>query len=64
MTVTYKTTGDGFAPGKPRVWSEKKLAHVTVGNTYALAPDGKRCAVVLDAGGSAEEQRATESVTL
>jgi serine/threonine-protein kinase len=64
MAVTYTTTGDGFSPGKPRVWSEKKVAHVTVGNTYALAPDGKRCAVVLDAGGSTEEQRATDSVTV
>jgi hypothetical protein len=51
--------GDSFAPDKPRLWSEKKLADfglVGIGN-YDLAPDGKRIAAIMPAE-SAEAQPA------
>jgi serine/threonine-protein kinase len=65
MAVAYTAKGDAFALGKPRVWSEKRLVRVPVGYPYDLASDGKRVAVVLDAGGTAEHQRAPiDSVTV
>jgi serine/threonine-protein kinase len=45
MVAGYSVQGDSFVPGKPRVWSE---SGVPAGNSLsALAPDGKRFAVVL-----------------
>jgi serine/threonine-protein kinase len=51
MVTDYTVKGDSFAVGKPRVWSEKKLADfglVGVQN-YDLAPDGKRIAALMPA---------------
>jgi serine/threonine-protein kinase len=44
MVVDYTVTGDSFVPGKPRLWSEKRLSYPGNSN-LALAPDGKRFAV-------------------
>jgi serine/threonine-protein kinase len=44
MVVDYTVSGDSFAPGKPRLWSEKQLFNPGRSN-LALAPDGKRFAV-------------------
>ncbi|MGD1093901.1 MAG: protein kinase [Bryobacteraceae bacterium] len=44
MVVDYKADGDSFAPGKPRLWSEKQIFYPGSLN-LALAPDGKRFAV-------------------
>jgi serine/threonine-protein kinase len=44
MVVDYAVTGDSFVPGKPRLWSEKRLSYPGNSN-LALAPDGKRFAV-------------------
>jgi serine/threonine protein kinase len=45
MVAGYSVQGDSFVPGKPRVWSE---SGVPAGSSLsALAPDGKRFAVVL-----------------
>jgi serine/threonine-protein kinase len=50
MEVEYPATGDVFAPTKPRVWSEKRLAFLGGCYPYDLSPDGKRFAVVLNPG--------------
>ena len=63
MVTPYTVAGNSFAPGTPRVWSQKRLGDVGVDTPYDLAPDGKRFAVILDAeeaGGS----RPVTSVTI
>jgi len=49
MVAPYATKADSFVPGKPRVWSDRRLADFgTVGfNNYDLAPDGKRIAALM-----------------
>jgi hypothetical protein len=42
--VEYTVNGDSFIPGKPRLWSEKKLFFPGTVN-LDVAPDGKRFAV-------------------
>jgi hypothetical protein len=44
MVVDYTVNGDSFLPGKPRLWSEKRIFYVGSAN-LALHPDGKRFAV-------------------
>ena len=44
MVLDYTVNGDSFVPGKPRLWSEKRLSYPGNSN-LALAPDGKRFAV-------------------
>ena len=55
MVAAYTANGDAFVPGKPRVWSEKRLLGLPYG-TLDLAPDGKHFAVILYADGTAETQ--------
>ena len=45
MVVDYTVNGDSFAPGKPRLWSEKQIFYAGTPN-LDLAPDGKRFAVL------------------
>ena len=44
MVVDYTVKGDSFAPGKPRLWSDKQLFFPGRSN-LDLAPDGKRFGV-------------------
>ncbi len=47
MAVDYSATGDSFAGEKPRVWSRTQLYHPNAAFwNLALAPDGKRFAIV------------------
>jgi hypothetical protein len=49
MAVSYTVKGDAFVPEKPRVWNAKLGAAVdpnVTGMQWALAPDGKRVAVI------------------
>jgi serine/threonine-protein kinase len=63
MVASYTANKDSFAAGKPRVWSERRLADIPV-SPFDLAPDGKRFAVVLPADVNAEEkQTPTGSLT-
>ncbi|HYW46944.1 MAG TPA: protein kinase [Bryobacteraceae bacterium] len=59
MVASYTANGDTFMPGPARVWSE--LGPTRLGNTpmYDVAPDGKRVAMVLDAGAAAGQKPAT-----
>ena len=57
----YTANGDSFVPGKPRVWSDRQIYFPSVTN-LALAPDGKRFAVLAApeaAGGEKGPVRAT-----
>jgi hypothetical protein len=51
MVAGYTVNGDSFAPEKPRVWSEKRLANFgpVTNPTYDVAPDGKRIAALMPA---------------
>jgi serine/threonine-protein kinase len=51
-TVTHTASGDSFAAGNPRVWTETRLRN-TGGRNYDLTPDGKRLAAFVadDANG-------------
>lgn len=51
MTVSYTVKGDSFIPGKPRLWSEARLANLSVPN-YDLAPDGIRIAAIVASNNS------------
>ena len=63
MAVTYTVKGDSIMPDKPRAWS-KRLASFDVGiQSYDLAPDGKRFAVLVPVE-TPEEQQAQNHVVL
>jgi eukaryotic-like serine/threonine-protein kinase len=65
MVASYTAQGDTFSAGKPHVWSQKNLVEIGGFYPYDLAPDGKRFAVVLNPGGTEEqEQRSTDSVII
>jgi serine/threonine-protein kinase len=60
MAVDYMAKADSFMPGKPRLWTGKQILLAPGGGPrppYALAPDGKRFAVVLYPDGTAEQRR-------
>jgi hypothetical protein len=44
MVVDYTVSGKTFVPGKPRLWTDKRIFFPGTSN-LALAPDGKRFAV-------------------
>jgi WD40 repeat protein len=57
MVADYTATGDSFTPGKPRPWSPHPILLNYGGGPfqpYALAPDGKRFAVMLYPDGTTE----------
>jgi serine/threonine-protein kinase len=61
--VEYTVDGHSFSPGKPRVWSETRVADLGVNSAYDLAPDGKRFAAILNADQAGESnQRANVTV--
>ncbi len=47
MVASYIVKGDSFVADQPRVWSEKRLAPVGFAQTFDVAPDGKRIAVLM-----------------
>jgi Tol biopolymer transport system component/predicted Ser/Thr protein kinase len=51
MVVPYAAKADSFVSGKPRVWSDKRLADFgTIGiSNYDVAPDGKRIVALMPA---------------
>jgi serine/threonine-protein kinase len=59
MVAAYKTSGGLFAAATPHVWSNTPLLEMGMHRSYDVAPDGKRLAVVLYAGGTAEWKRTT-----
>lgn len=60
--VEYKSAGDSFVPGEPRVWSDKLSWSIT--NFGGLMPDGAHLAVLLPADTSALATRNTQAVFL
>jgi hypothetical protein len=58
MVVGYSVQGDSFVAGKPRVWSERGVPSGSIFS--ALAPDGKRFAVVLPSENGNEQKPITQ----
>jgi serine/threonine-protein kinase len=59
MVVDYTIKGNSLSPGTPRVWSKQQILLKETGGPfqpYALAPDGKRFAVILYPDGTTEHQ--------
>jgi serine/threonine-protein kinase len=52
MTVRYTSAGESFQPGTPEVWTVTKSAGRGVWQPFAPQPDGKRMAVIEEAGGA------------
>jgi len=61
MVASYSVKGDSFAPDKPQVWTERRLANVGLSRNFDLAPDGKRIAALMPAEGP-EDQKAQNQV--
>ena len=58
MVADYIVRGSSFEASKPRVWSKQRLLPTAFTN-FDLAPDGRRFAIVPDAGASPTEVRVT-----
>jgi Tol biopolymer transport system component len=56
MVVAYSVKDESFVAGQPRPWSEKTLP---IGNSFDLAPDGKRFVVVMPATSTGSVERLT-----
>jgi serine/threonine-protein kinase len=65
MVVPYTVENNSFVAGKPRIWSGKPLPEMVRpnGNTFDLAPDGKRF-VILPMPKGAQETSAHITVLL
>ena len=46
MVVDYRVESGAFIPGKPRLWSDKRVFYAGTSN-LDLAPDGKRFLVLM-----------------
>jgi hypothetical protein len=60
MVTTYKVTGDSFEVTNPHVWSDTRLLDLGRFQSYDVAPDGQRSAVVLYTDGTAEQKPVTK----
>ena len=61
MVVEYTVKGDVFVVGKPRVWTERRLADTAIsGRNLDIAPDGKRFIVLVAA--ASDEQKTQNHV--
>ena len=57
MAATYSASSGSFSAGTPRPWSDNRLLELGVHQSYDVAPEGRRLAVVLYADGTAEWKR-------
>ena len=57
MVTTYSTSGGSFSAASPHLWSDTRLLELGLHQSYDVAPDGRRLAVVLYADGTAEWKR-------
>jgi serine/threonine-protein kinase len=57
MVVTYKASADNFVAVPPQVWSDTRLLELGLHQSYDIAPNANRLAVVLYANASAEWKR-------
>ncbi len=57
MVASYSAAGDSFRADSPRLWSNVVIGDRGPMNVdFALHPDGKRIAILSDAGGDAQKQ--------
>jgi len=57
MATDYENKNESFVAGKPRLWSDQRLQDAGGYLNYDAAPDGRRFAVLPDAGSRGEGQR-------
>ena len=57
MVTTYSASGGSFSAVSPHLWSATPLLELGLHQSYDVAPDGRRLAVVLYADGTAEWKR-------
>ena len=57
MTVSYAVNGSTFVADKPRVWIAALRFGGVDGDSWDLAPDGKRVAVVIPEGSAQAPQQ-------
>src|SRR5205823_5184572 len=48
MAVSYSTRAGAFIPGKPSVWTEKRMGDVGPVPSFDVGPDGNRIVALLD----------------
>jgi eukaryotic-like serine/threonine-protein kinase len=60
MVVSFTAAGDSFAAAEPHAWSETRLLELGLAQSYDVAPDGNRLAVVLYSDGAREWKRITK----
>jgi hypothetical protein len=63
MRAGYTVDRGAFVAEKPQLWSQKSLVTQAFG-PYDLAPDGKRFVVLMYSGGTAEDQKPIDTVTV
>jgi len=58
MVTAYTVKGDSFEPGKPGLWSTKKLiqGRANSNKNFDLAPDGKRIVAIMSADSPESQQ--------
>lgn len=59
----YRTDGEAFVPGTPRVWCDTEVPSLGISFNYDVAPDGKR-AIVPTRSDSASNGRSVHAVFL
>jgi serine/threonine-protein kinase len=66
MVVTYTAKTDSFLADKPRPWSEKRLPDAGVGLIpgIAIAPDGKRFAILAPGDMTDDQKPPTQMIFL
>jgi Tol biopolymer transport system component len=62
MVATYTAKGDSFLADKPQLWSERRLPGSGPSSILAIAPDGKRFAVIMP-GDTADDQKPPTQMT-
>ncbi len=60
MAASYSVKGDQFIAGKPRLWTETRVAAGGIYSNYDLSPDGKRLAATV---GIANDQKPPTHLT-
>lgn len=56
MVAPYTIRGDTLIPGKPRPWSDKKLAITPTTRAYDVAPDSNHIVALLPADAEQEQK--------
>jgi hypothetical protein len=62
--ATYTAPGDSFLAGKRRLWTEIRVIDSGPLQSFDLAPDGKRFAILMPADAMGEQKPSTQLIFL